>query len=142
MDQNTTLASIAQQSIVTVASELADTVKDSDKYKFHQSLLHHEIYQGIIMGLMSIVNSGKVLEENKDVDEDGETDIGESNNNKEITTAISNATESVLKHYDDGGINLAKMVCLMVCILKVIGVSLFLIIIIIVDFGISSSLWF
>jgi hypothetical protein len=113
LDQNTTLASIAQQSIVTVASELADTIKDSDKYKFHQSLLHYEIYQGIILGLMEIVNSGNKIVEENHMEEDGETDLGDSNN-KEMSAAISNATAAVLKHYDDGGINLAKMVCLMV----------------------------
>ncbi|CAO3616526.1 unnamed protein product [Mucor hiemalis] len=132
LDQNTTLASIAQQSIVNVASELADTAKDSDKYQLHQSLLNCEIYKGIILGLMDIVNNS-----NKDCDDgfksaEDEIDMGASDtfqptsttavvekvastksNNTEISAIISSATSAVLKQYDDGGINLAKMVCLM-----------------------------
>ncbi|GAA5815755.1 hypothetical protein MFLAVUS_009270 [Mucor flavus] len=104
LDQNTTLASIAQQSIVTVATGLADTPKESEKYQFHQYLLHHEIFEGIILGLMDIVNNGNNQEE-----QDGEN----KTHDKSATTAVGSVTSTVVKQYDDGGINLAKMVCLM-----------------------------
>lgn len=132
LDQNTTLASIAQQSIVNVASELADTPKDSDKYTLHQSLLHYEIYRGIILGLMDIVNSENKEQNDGQQSLDEEMDLGvldslqptsttavvekvpaNKSNNSEISAIISSATSAVLKQYDDGGINLAKMVCLM-----------------------------
>lgn len=105
LDQNTTLASIAQQSIVTVAAGLADTPKESEKYQFHQYLLNHEIFEGIILGLMDIVNNGNDQEE-----QDGEN----KTHDKSATTAVGSVTSTVVKQYDDGGINLAKMVCLMV----------------------------
>ncbi|KAI7893280.1 armadillo-type protein [Mucor mucedo] len=131
LDQNTTLASIAQQSIVTVAAELADTPKSSEQYEFNQSLLNNEIFQGIILGLISIVNSGNQqedLEEEKEMDMATVVEKGTANVMDSFSTAIvekvpldktpenkviSSATNAVLKHYDDGGINLAKMVCLM-----------------------------
>ncbi|KAI8068870.1 armadillo-type protein [Thamnidium elegans] len=103
LDQNTTLASIAQQSIVTVAAGLADTPKESEKYQFHQYLLHHEIFEGIILGLMDIVNNGNNQEEHDD----------ENKTHDKSATTISSVTSTVVKQYDDGGINLAKMVCLM-----------------------------
>lgn len=137
LDQNTTLASIAQQSIVNVASELADTPKDSDKYTLHQSLLHYEIYRGIILGLMDIVNSENKEQNDGQQSLDEEMDLGvldslqptsttavvekvpaNKSNNSEISAIISSATSAVLKQYDDGGINLAKMVCLMVFLIR------------------------
>lgn len=135
LDQNTTLASVAQQSIVTVAAELADTPKISEKYEFNQLLLNSEIFQGIILGLISIVNSGNQNDdlEEKELDmativENGTANVLDSFSTTIVENelpldktpekkVISSATNAVLKHYDDGGINLAKMVCLMVHIL-------------------------
>lgn len=135
LDQNTTLASIAQQSIVTVAAELADTPKSSDQYEFHQWLLNSEIFQGIILGLISIVNSGSQEDDldEKEMDmativEKGTANLMDSFSTTAIiekvpldktpeNKVISSATNAVLKNYDDGGINLAKMVCLMVHVL-------------------------
>lgn len=170
LDQNTTLASIAQQSIVTVAAELAETAQDNARCEFNQALLNAEIYEGIILGLISIVNSGSTLQQQqKEEEEEKETKggvqedvdmvaIGDTTANDktstgvmesfsvastaapdapttskddntnttaavvetkpntvgELSSVISSATTAVLKHYDDGGINLAKMVCLMV----------------------------
>lgn len=131
LDQNTTLASIAQQSIVTVAAELADTPESSEQYEFNQMLLNSEIFQGIILGLISIVNSGNQSQdlEEKGVDIATLVENGTANLMDSFSTAIvekvpldktpenkviTSATNAVLKHYDDGGINLAKMVCLMV----------------------------
>ncbi|KAI9357464.1 armadillo-type protein [Pilaira anomala] len=121
LDQNTTLASIAQQSIVAVAAELANTPKTFEKFDFHQHLLNHEIFEGIILGLMHIIHSGNQKEDEKNNQEHHETDL-------DIATIIEKGTTNVMdsfsekkshdittntKQYDDGGINLAKMVCLM-----------------------------
>ncbi|GAN10190.1 protein phosphatase 4 regulatory subunit 1 [Mucor ambiguus] len=157
LDQNTTLASIAQQSVVTLAAELADTAQGSEKYALHQALLDVEIFQGVVLGLISIF-SGKQQQQQKDSDDsDGEeqgtnstfttekvSKAGDSENmditvldalasheNTNTTTAvvekklpsttvddpintiISSATSTLIKNYDNGGVNLAKMVCLM-----------------------------
>ena len=52
--QNTTLTSIIQQSLVTVAMELADTPPDSDQYQLHQAILRKEIYEDILEGLTTL----------------------------------------------------------------------------------------
>lgn len=143
MDQNTALASIAQQSVVAVAAELAETRPDSDKYTLHQTLLNNEIFEGVVLGLISIFS-----DKTKEYDDNDEQPITENNNQNasgekekgidtvtvetssetttaivekastpvesSISTAISIATCSILKNYDSGGVNLAKMVCLMV----------------------------
>ncbi|KAI8879289.1 ARM repeat-containing protein [Backusella circina FSU 941] len=75
LDQNTNLASLAQQAIVNITSRWLETPSE----KSH-ALVSNEIHDGILMGLMDIVN-GK--------DESNEREM------------------------DEGGVNLAKMVCLM-----------------------------
>lgn len=153
LDQNTTLASIAQQSVVTLAAELADTAYGSEKYALHQALLDVEIFQGVVLGLISIF-SGKQQQKDADDSDDeqqgtdststAETapaagdkentaiavlDAPESNStttavvekklpstsvDDPINTIVSSATSTLIKNYDNGGVNLAKMVCLMV----------------------------
>lgn len=155
LDQNTTLASIAQQSVVTLAAELADTPRESEKYNLHQALLNFEIFQGVVLGLISIF-SGNLLQQQKQKDDD-ESDDGQqqdmntktttsssdtsdkdnmditvldapvnntttavvekkspTTNTSEINNIVSAATSTLTKNYDNGGVNLAKMVCLMV----------------------------
>ncbi|CAO3606909.1 unnamed protein product [Mucor fragilis] len=152
LDQNTTLASIAQQSVVTLAAELADTAYGSEKYALHQALLDVEIFQGVVLGLISIF-SGKQQQKDADDSDDeqqgtdststAETapaagdkentaiavlDAPESNStttavvekklpstsvDDPINTIVSSATSTLIKNYDNGGVNLAKMVCLM-----------------------------
>jgi hypothetical protein len=141
LDQNTTLASIAQQSVVAVAAELAETHPDSEKYELRQALLNSEIFEGVVLGLISIFsdktkdedkNEVAVTNNNTDDNEmriDVVTVVGESSVttstavvekiptpvvDNSISTVISTATCSILKNYDSGGVNLAKMVCLMV----------------------------
>lgn len=156
LDQNTTLASIAQQSVVTLAAELADTTQGSEKYALHQALLNVEIFEGVVLGLISIF-SGKQQLQQKDSDDSDEEqqktnsasteaaqpkpgdkenmDITvldalaspESNTttavveklpsaavDDPISAIVSSATSTLIKNYDNGGVNLAKMVCLMV----------------------------
>ena len=108
LDQNTTLASIAQQSIVVVASGLSSPDLKPEMYNACQSLLEHEIYRGIILGLMRIVQGENKAKNMTTSSEE------ESEESSDISAMISSATSSVLKQYDDGGVNLAKMVCLMV----------------------------
>lgn len=130
MDQNTTLASIAQQSIVTVASELAETAEDAKEHKLHQTLLDQEIFQGVVCGLISIFNENvedndEIIDSYKDNDGDkASKQLDEDDNvtavvekitsSTEATAKPSSPTSTVLKNYDNGGMNLAKMVCLMV----------------------------
>lgn len=76
LDQNTNLASLAQQAIVNIASRWLETPSEKN-----HALVTSEIHDGILMGLMDIVN-GK--------DEPNEREM------------------------DEGSVNLAKMVCLMV----------------------------
>jgi hypothetical protein len=130
LDQNTTLASIAQQSIVAVAAELAETQPDSERYALHQALLNSEIFEGVVLGLISIF-SEKTKENGSQSDEKeapiDTVTVAESSIittevvekipapiDSTLSTAISTATSSILKNYDSGGVNLAKMVCLMV----------------------------
>lgn len=156
LDQNTTLASIAQQSVVTLAAELADTIQGSDKYALHQALLNMEIFEGVVLGLISIF-SRKQQQQQKDSDDSDEeqqktnsasTEVtepkfGDKENmditvldalvspesntttavveklpstavNDPISAIVSSATSTLIKNYDNGGANLAKMVCLMV----------------------------
>ncbi|KAL7327508.1 hypothetical protein PS15p_205927 [Mucor circinelloides] len=155
LDQNTTLASIAQQSVVTLAAELADTTQGSEKYALHQALLNVEIFEGVVLGLISIF-SGKQQLQQKDSDDSDEeqqktnsasTEAAEpkpgDKENMDITVLdalaspesntttavveklpsaavddpisaiVSSATSTLIKNYDNGGVNLAKMVCLM-----------------------------
>lgn len=123
LDQNTTLASIAQQSIVTVAAELAETLPNSEKYELHQALLDQEIFQGIVCGLIDIFSekqqdNGEIIDSYNDDKQPEVTAVVEKTDDPETTTKLSSViastTNNILKNYDNGGINLAKMVCLMV----------------------------
>lgn len=159
LDQNTTLASIAQQSVVTLAAELADTAYGSEKYALHQALLDVEIFQGVVLGLISIFSGRQQQQQQKDTDDSDDEQQGtdststvetapaaaagdkenmnitvldapEGNNtttavvekklpstsvvDDPINTIVSSATSTLIKNYDNGGVNLAKMVCLMV----------------------------
>jgi hypothetical protein len=154
LDQNTTLASIAQQSVVTLAAELADTPRESEKYILHQALLNVEIFQGVVLGLISIFSGNQLQQQQKDESESDDeqqqdinttavttsSDINDKDNmditvlddpvnntttavvekksstanTSEINNIVSAATSTLTKNYDNGGVNLAKMVCLMV----------------------------
>lgn len=165
LDQNTTLASIAQQSVVTLAAELADTPRESEKYTLHQALLNVEIFQGVVLGLISIFSGNQQQQQQqKDDDESDDEQRQDTNttttttttitssssssssdtndkdnmditvldapvnntttavvekkppttNTSEINNIVSAATSILIKNYDNGGVNLAKMVCLMV----------------------------
>ncbi|KAL9549431.1 hypothetical protein MBANPS3_005213 [Mucor bainieri] len=159
LDQNTTLASIAQQSVVTLAAELADTTQGSEKYALHRALLDVEIFQGVVLGLISIFSGDQQQQQQKDSDDSDDEQQGTDSasakeavskaGNKEnmditvldaavsshetntattavvekklpsntvddpINTIVSSATSTLIKNYDNGGVNLAKMVCLM-----------------------------
>lgn len=66
LDQNTTLASLAQQSVVTVATELAKTPKHDKNYALHNALLEEEIYKGVVLGLLEMFNNTPEENENYD----------------------------------------------------------------------------
>lgn len=53
LDQNSSLASLGQQCIVSVASELASKGKQHELYR---DLLDTEIFEGVVLGLMAIVD--------------------------------------------------------------------------------------
>lgn len=53
LDQNSSLASLGQQCIVSVASELASKGKHHELYR---DLLDTEIFEGVVLGLMAIVD--------------------------------------------------------------------------------------
>ncbi|KAI8639234.1 armadillo-type protein [Parasitella parasitica] len=150
LDQNTTLASITQQSVVTIAAELAETAEGSEKYALHQMLLNAEIFQGIVLGLINIF-SGRQQQQNVNESDDEQQpqdakpiEISDANDKENIintpvpdapaSTTVNNTTTAVVekkppeniannvalaatsaltKNYDHGGVNLAKMVCLM-----------------------------
>lgn len=98
LDQNSTLASLGQQCIVSVASELASTRGTQDEEKCMQ-LLDSEIYDGIVLGLMRIVEGRqrpqKEMEDQEDLDE-------------------ADGFQSSVDDENQGEINLAKMMCLSV----------------------------
>ncbi|KAI7900271.1 armadillo-type protein [Cokeromyces recurvatus] len=140
LDQNTATASYAQQSVVTIAAELlllAD--KNSEKYQFYRDLLHLEIYEGIVLGLIRIFDY-KLSEDETNYSDHRQ--LSESIYNEDSSVLGKTASSIMLKNeesegnyqkgghfsilvpsvatnfilhnnYDHSGINLAKMVCLM-----------------------------
>ncbi|KAI7878973.1 ARM repeat-containing protein [Lichtheimia hyalospora FSU 10163] len=89
LDQNSSLASLGQQCIVSVASELASKAKHHELYR---DLLDTEIFEGVVLGLMAIV--------------DGKPRQGD------YDQALDNHEKSSADEMDQGEINLAKMMCL------------------------------
>ncbi|KAI9476331.1 MAG: armadillo-type protein [Benjaminiella poitrasii] len=130
LDQNTALASYAQQSVVTIAAELLLLAsKNTAKHAFYHDLLQTEIYEGIVLGLIGIFDNDKKMmdEDTESVSESSgsiTTSFGSgdmishtlnpnSGHPDQLSMMISSVTNSILKNYDHGGVNLAKMVCLM-----------------------------
>ncbi|KAI8099944.1 armadillo-type protein [Halteromyces radiatus] len=140
LDQNSNLASLGQQCIVSVAAELASTPPDSERAALDRYLLDTEIFDGVVMGLMDIVE-GKI--NNEENDEQGEQGTKNTDNEEEGLSAnlsaasldkdsfsSSSTTTGVIRRpsatpgfesssmtqpSDDsrqGEMNLAKMMCL------------------------------
>lgn len=103
---------------------------DSEKYKLHQTLLDQEIFQGVVCGLVAIFSekqedNGDIIDSYKEDETTTTTTTAEPEDinpektmpDPETTTkfpsTITSTTNTILKNYDNGGINLAKMVCLM-----------------------------
>ncbi|KAI9315825.1 armadillo-type protein [Dichotomocladium elegans] len=90
LDQNSSLASLGQQCIVSVASELASP-RDGENALLYKHLLDSEIFEGVVLGLMGIVD-GKSRQSDYD----------------DLQDSHDRGADEV----DQGEINLAKMMCL------------------------------
>ncbi|KAG0170867.1 Serine/threonine-protein phosphatase 4 regulatory subunit 1 [Apophysomyces sp. BC1034] len=118
LDQNSNLASLAQQCIVSVASELA-AYSNIDLYT---QLLEIEIFEGIVMGLMSIVDGKQFHAENDQLAAPGTTNGPFADDSLSVANRRSSTPgfeePSYMHHQtsaddvDQSEINLAKMMCL------------------------------
>lgn len=91
LDQNSNLASLGQQCIVSVAAELASTPQESKRGELDQYLLDTEIFDGIVMGLIDIVE-GKLQHRIPNMDEnenDTPNNGGESDDMKQQEDHLS-----------------------------------------------------
>lgn len=130
LDQNSNLASLGQQCIVSVAAELASTPPDSDRAALDRFLLDTEIFDGVVMGLMDIVHGKSSIQQQQqqqqqDDDENqlsanlSATSIGTIQRRPSTTTGFeSSSPAAAISPVDEdsrqGEINLAKMMCLTV----------------------------
>ncbi|KAI8336174.1 armadillo-type protein [Chlamydoabsidia padenii] len=135
LDQNSNLASLGQQCIVSIATELASTSPDSERAVLDRYLLDTEIFDGVILGLMDIVHgrTNHTQEEQqhensdkkyKDDDDSLSANLSATSINKDSPSSGTSiirrpsATpgfEPSSQTTDDssqGEINLAKMTCL------------------------------
>ena len=106
LDQNSSLASLAQQCIVSVATELA-AGKGTEDEELYKQLLDVEIFEGVVLGLMGIVGKSRQLE--NDQSQDGSS----GNQDFDEASGFMNHHPSA-DEVDQGEINLAKMMCLSV----------------------------
>ncbi|KAI9306791.1 armadillo-type protein [Cunninghamella echinulata] len=91
LDQNSNLASLGQQCIVSVAAELASTPQESKRGELDQYLLDTEIFDGIVMGLIDIVE-GKLQHRIPNIDENDNDTLnngGESDDMKQQEDHLS-----------------------------------------------------
>ncbi|KAI9028301.1 armadillo-type protein [Phycomyces nitens] len=117
LDQNSSLATLGQQCIVSVASELAAVTGPDEE--IYRGLLESEIFEGVVMGLMPVVD-GKA----RQAEDDEKTRPNKGPNDEEVYIrrrssasgyeAVSNYPHpaSSAEDVDQGEINLAKMMCL------------------------------
>lgn len=111
LGQNSSLASLGQQCIVSVATELANP-KDTENEEYYKKLLDVEILDGVVSGLMTIVD-GKARHPESDAhDMDNEGSSEERSNNFDEGGFIGHHPSA--DDIDQGEINLAKMMCLSV----------------------------
>lgn len=114
LDQNSNLASLGQQCIVSVATELvsAKGTKDEELFK---TLLETEIFDGIVLGLVSIIEGRQHPHDY----EQRENEHGERDESTGVVGSGFDETGGFMSHssadeLDQGAINLAKMMCLSV----------------------------
>ncbi|KAL0097887.1 armadillo-type protein, partial [Phycomyces blakesleeanus] len=115
LDQNSSLATLGQQCIVSVASELAAVTGPEEE--IYRGLLETEIFEGVVMGLMPVVE-GK----SRQADDDERSRQNPGSNDEEVyirrRSSASGFESSNYPHtasaedVDQGEINLAKMMCL------------------------------
>lgn len=111
LDQNSSLASLGQQCIVSVATELANA-KETENEEYYKKLLDVEIFEGIVMGLMTIVDGRTRHAENDSHDMDNERSSEERSSNFDEGGFMGHHPSA--DDVDQGEINLAKMMCLSV----------------------------
>lgn len=120
LDQNSNLASLAQQCIVSVAFQLANISNgeaspndDLIPPLLAQKLLDVEIFDGIILGLLSVVDRAKTSSTGNSSQDESQSSVGspDSQNAGSAQKAVFQMNDDV----DQGEINLAKMVSLSVC---------------------------
>ncbi|KAI8389312.1 armadillo-type protein [Blakeslea trispora] len=100
LSQNASLTSAMQQSLVTVAMELAETPPNSARYQLHQTILQKEIFEDILGGLTTLFRFKQASANTTSEDE---------NNRDSISKHTTINTELFLNH-DNSITNLAKMV--------------------------------
>jgi hypothetical protein len=121
IDQNSNLASLAQQCIVSVAYQLtnitnAETAPESESIlpSVAQKLLDAEIIDGIINGLLSIAGRIKTALYQSSCGENGsQSSVGSPDSQNNNQKAVFQMSDDI----DQGEINLCKMVSLSVSVL-------------------------
>ncbi|CAO3671906.1 unnamed protein product [Umbelopsis vinacea] len=117
LDQNSNLASLAQQCIVSVAFQLASISNGESSPNddlipplLAQKLLDVEIFDGIILGLLSVVDRAKTSSTGNSSQDESQSSVGspDSQNTGSAQKAVFQMNDDV----DQGEINLAKMVSL------------------------------
>ncbi|KAI8148941.1 armadillo-type protein [Fennellomyces sp. T-0311] len=105
LDQNSTLAGAGQQCIASVATELA-AAKGTEDEELYSKLLDVEIFEGVALGLMAIVD-GKTRQPDHDQSQEGRDGVSPYDEASGFMSHHPSADE-----VDSGEINLAKMMCL------------------------------
>ncbi|KAG2175386.1 hypothetical protein INT43_001033, partial [Umbelopsis isabellina] len=116
LDQNSNLAALAQQCIVSIAFQLSNIAKgevksddESISPALAQELLDVEIFDGIVLGLLSIVKKAKATSV-EPAQDDGSSPTDTSSSDWQIGESAQKQVFQMNEDVDQGEINLAKMV--------------------------------
>ncbi|KAI8071336.1 armadillo-type protein [Gongronella butleri] len=141
LDQYSNVAALGQQCIVAVTAELMGTpASETDRAALDQQLIHGEIYQGVVLGLMDIIAGKRKPPTSDDDDSSAEYKPVKNDDDDHLSADLSattlhsptapTSTHGVLRRpsmtpgfessfmaptseeLDQGEINLAKMMCL------------------------------
>ncbi|KAG2205706.1 hypothetical protein INT47_008063 [Mucor saturninus] len=124
LDQSSAVASLGQQALVTVVTELR-RLSDERSNGLFQQVIHSEIFKGVIEGLMMIVNGKRKTPRAEDEEESEEhkkhrvypdTSTGGERRRSSVTPGFEASLnihhQAVDDDFDQGEISLAKITCI------------------------------